>query len=100
MLNPVLSGPDVHFIDNFELELKHSLKETAVETVSFLLARDHCFDEKHCAVLFDAFNELPLLILDPFEIMRVEECYQSKSQVPLHPKEKMYMNVESCIETE
>ncbi|EFX85370.1 hypothetical protein DAPPUDRAFT_237975 [Daphnia pulex] len=106
MRNPVLSGPDVHFIDNFELELKHSLKETAVETVSFLLARDHCFDEKHCAVLFNAFNGLPLLILDPFESMRVEECYlpfpvdQSKSKVPLHPKERIYMNVKSCIESE
>jgi hypothetical protein len=105
MLNPVLSGPDVHFIDNFELELKHSLKETAVEAVSFLLARDHCFDKKHCAVLFNAFNGLALLILDPFESMRVEECYlpfpvdQSKSQVPLHPKEKMFMKVESCIES-
>jgi hypothetical protein len=37
--------------------------------------------------------------------MRVEECYlpfpvdQSKSQVPLHPKKKMFMKVESCIES-
>ncbi|XP_046633399.1 uncharacterized protein LOC124312895 [Daphnia pulicaria] len=106
MLNPVLSGPDVHFIDNFELGLKHSSKGTAVETVSFLLAHDHGFDETYAAIVFNALTGLPFLFLESFESMRVEEYSvpypidQSKSQLPLDPNEKMYMKVESCIESE
>jgi hypothetical protein len=105
-LNPDLSGPDVHFIDNFELEFKYSLKEIKVETVSFLLACDHGFDETYDAIVVNASNGMPLLLLDPFESMRVEEygvpypIDQSKSQLPLDPKNKMYMKVESCIESE
>jgi hypothetical protein len=106
MLNPVLSGPDVHFIDNFELGLKHSSKGTAVETVSFLLAHDHGFDETYAAIVFNALTGLPFLFLESFESMRVEEYSvpypidQSKSQLPLDLNEKMHMKVESCIESE
>ncbi|EFX63736.1 hypothetical protein DAPPUDRAFT_118890, partial [Daphnia pulex] len=106
-LNPVLSGPGVHFIDNFELELKHSSRGIEVETVSFLLPSDHGFDGTYGATIFNAFNGMPLLLLDPFESMRVEEYLvpypmdQSiKSKLPVDPKEKMYMKVESCIESE
>ncbi|XP_046633700.1 uncharacterized protein LOC124313053 [Daphnia pulicaria] len=105
-LNPDLSGPDVHFIDNFELELKHSSKGTTVEAVSFLLAHDHSFDDSYGAFIFNALNGTPLLLLECFESMRVEEysvpypIEQNKSQISLDPKEKMYMKVESCIESE
>jgi hypothetical protein len=106
-LNPDLSGPDVHFIDNIELEFKRTSKGVAVETVSFLLPSDHGFDETYYdAIVVNAFNGMPLLVLDPFESMRVEEYLvpypigQSKPQLPLDPKGKMYMKVESCIESE
>jgi hypothetical protein len=104
VLNRDLSGPDVHFIDNFEFN--HTSKGTELETVSFLLASDHGFDETYYAIVVNAFNGMPLLELDPFESMRVEEydvpypIVQSKSQLPLDPKNKMYMKVESCIESE
>jgi hypothetical protein len=78
-----------------------------VETVSFLLPSDHGFDETYYdAIVVNAFNGMPLLVLDPFESMRVEEYLvpypigQSKPQLPLDPKGKMYMKVESCIESE
>jgi hypothetical protein len=107
MFNPDLSGPDVHYIDNFELEFKHSLEEIKVETSFLLTSDDHgIFDETYYASVVNAFNGMPLLELDPFESMRVEEydvpypIVQSKSQLPLDPKNKMYMKVESCIESE
>jgi hypothetical protein len=102
-----LSGPDVHFIDNFELEFNPTSKGIELETVSFLLACDHgFFDETYAAIVVNAFNGMPLLFLEPFKSMRVEEYLvpypidQSKSQLPLDPKNKMYMKVESCIESE
>jgi hypothetical protein len=107
MLKGDLSGPDVHYIDNFELEFKHSLKEIKVETSFLLTSDDHSFfDETYTAIVVNAFDGMPLLLLDPFESMRVEEydvpypIDQSKSQLPLNPKNKMYMKVESCIESE
>jgi hypothetical protein len=96
----------IHFIDNIELEFNHTSKGVAVETVSFLLPSDHCFDETYTAMVVNAFNGMPLLVLDPFESMRVEEylvpypIVQNKSQIPLDPKNKMCMKVESCIESE
>jgi hypothetical protein len=107
MLEGDLSGPDVHFIDNIELEFKHSSKGIKVETSFLLTSDDHgFFDETYDAIVVNAFNGMPLLLLDPFESMRVEEFYvpypigQSKPQLPLDPKNKMYMKVESCIESE
>jgi hypothetical protein len=49
---------------------------------------------------------MPILLLESFKSMRVEEYLvpypidQRKSQLPLDPKNKMYMKVESCIESE
>jgi hypothetical protein len=97
---------DIHFIDNFELEFNHTSKGVAVGMVSFLLPSDHGFDETYTAMVVNAFNGMPLLVLDPFESMRVEEYLvpypigQSNPQLPLDPKSKMYMKVESCIESE
>jgi hypothetical protein len=107
VLSRDLSGPDVHFIDNFELEFKHTSKGIELETVSFLLAGDHgFFDETYAAIVVNSINGMPLLFLEPFKSMRVEEYLvpypidQRKSQLPLDPKEQMYMKVESCIESE
>jgi hypothetical protein len=96
----------IHFIDNIELEFKRTSKGVAVETVSFLLPSDHGFDETYTAIVVNAFIGIPLLFLEPFKSMRVEEYLvpypidQRKSQLPLDPKEQMYMKVESCIESE
>ncbi|EFX73684.1 hypothetical protein DAPPUDRAFT_307653 [Daphnia pulex] len=107
MLKGDLSGPDVHYIDNFELEFKHSSKGIKVETSFLLTSDDHgFFDETYTAIVIDAFDGMPLLLLESFKLMRVEEYLelypidQSKSQLPLDPKEQMYMKVESCIESE
>ncbi len=107
MLNPDLSGPDVLYIDNFELEFKHSLEEIKVETSFLLTSDDHSFfDETYTAIVIDAFDGMPLLLLESFKSMRVEEYLvpypigQSQSQLPLDPKEQMNMKVESCIESE
>jgi hypothetical protein len=107
MLKGDLTGPDVHYIDNFELEFKQTSKGIKVET-SFLLANDDhgFFDETYTAIVIDAFNGMPILLLESFKSMRVEEYLvpypidQRKSQLPLDPKNKMYMKVESCIESE
>jgi hypothetical protein len=107
MFNPDLSGPDVHYIDNFELEFKHSLEEIKVETSFLLTSDDHgIFDETYDAIVVNAFNGMPILHLESFKSMRVEEylvpypIVQNKPQLPLDPKKKMYMKVESCIESE
>ncbi|EFX73625.1 hypothetical protein DAPPUDRAFT_109720 [Daphnia pulex] len=102
----VARDSDVQYIDNFELEFNHTSKGVAVKMVSFLLPSDHTFDGTYDAIVVNAFNGMSLLVLDPFESMRVEEYLvpypigQSKSQLPLDPKGKMYMKVESCIESE
>ncbi|XP_046448552.1 uncharacterized protein LOC124197216 [Daphnia pulex] len=96
----------IQYIDNFELEFNHTSKGVAVKTVSFLLPSDHGFDETYIAIVIDAFHGItiqPLLFLESFKSMRVEEylpIVQNKSQLPLDPKNKMYMKVESCIESE
>jgi hypothetical protein len=106
MLEGDLSGPDVHFIDNFELEFNHTSKGVAVKMVSFLLPSDHTFDETYAAIVVNAFDGMPLLLLESFKSMRVEKygvpypIVQNKPQLPLDPKNKMYMKVESCIESE
>ena len=45
-----LSGPNVHFIDNFQLDFKKNLDDT-IETisVSFVLAANHKLEETHTA---------------------------------------------------
>jgi hypothetical protein len=75
--------------------------------VSFLLPRGHVFFyDEYDAIVINAFNGMPLLFLDPFESMRVEKygvpypIEQNKSQLPLDPKNKMCIKVESCIESE
>ncbi|XP_046633289.1 uncharacterized protein LOC124312836 isoform X2 [Daphnia pulicaria] len=106
VLSRDLSGPDVHFIENFEFEFNHTSKGIKLETVSFLLACDHGFDETYTAIVVNAFNGMPLLLLESFKSMRVEEYLvpypigQNKPQLLLDPKNKMYMKVESCIESE
>jgi hypothetical protein len=103
--NRQLSRPDVHFIDNFQLELKHSPKGIKVETVSFLLSLDHGLDETYQAIIVDVLNGLTFFLLDSIKSMRVEEYNlpypigQSKSsQLPLN--KEMPMIVKSCIESE
>ena len=89
-----------------KFEFNHTSKGIDLGTVSFLLASDHGFDETYDAIVFNAFDGMPLLLLESFKSMRVEEYLvpypidQRKSQLPLDPKNKMYMKVESCIESE
>jgi hypothetical protein len=89
-----------------KFEFNHTSKGIDLGTVSFLLASDHGFDETYDAIVFNAFDGMPLLLLESFKSIRVEEndvpypIDQSKSQLPLHPKNEMHMKVESCIESE
>ncbi len=101
-----LSDPEIHVIDNFELQVKQNANgKIQTATISFLLMPDHGLEETHCAYVFDVVNSLfPIFILEPISSMRVEKYCQpypfslQGSQLPLVAKE-LSMRVDSCIES-
>jgi hypothetical protein len=99
------SDPEIHVIDNFQLEVKQNA-EGEIETaeISFLLMRDHGLKETHCAFVFDAAN--PLLLIFIFECVRCMDVEKYRLPYPFLPKiskppvtKSTYMKVDSCIES-
>ena len=58
------SDPEIHVIDNFQLEVKQNAEgEIQTAEISFLLMPDHGLKRSHCAYVFDVYNPLsPILI--------------------------------------
>ena len=96
MENLKFSGPNVHFIDNFQLEFR----EKSVY-VSCLLAPDHQLKETHFAVIVDVVNGLPVYV---FESFQVDQCcdfvYPFANPLRLDPTGNKEMEIGSCVESE
>ena len=98
------ASPNVHFIDNFQLEIeKNSAGEIETASVSFLLVPDHGLDKTHLLLVFDILSGLPFIVFESMESLRSEN-YQLPYpfQVPaISPSGgNMQMKVDSCIELE
>lgn len=98
-----LSVPDVHFIDNFQLEMKHS-PDGEIEScsISFLLSPDHGLENTHGAFVFDLVTGLVIFNLELMSTMQVEKFGQSypHSKGPSLPlvTNGLQMRVKSCTE--
>ena len=100
-----LSGPNVHFIDNFQLDLKKNLDDT-IETisVSFVLAANHKLEETHTAFLIDLVTRLPIIFFQLMKSMRVENFplmhpFRLGESLPSTCAESQ-MRITKCIESE
>ena len=97
--------PEIHVIDNFQLEVKQNAGgEIETAGISFLLMPDHGLKETHCAFVFDVANPLlPIFIFECVPFMNVEKYDQpypflpKRSQPPV--TKSTYMKVDSCIES-
>jgi hypothetical protein len=99
------SDPEIHVIDNFQLEVKQNA-EGEIETagISFLLMPDHGLKETHCAFVFDVIN--PLLPIFIFEFVPSMDVEKYRLPYPFLPKisqppvtKSSFMRVDSCIES-
>jgi hypothetical protein len=101
-----LFGPDVHYIDNFQLVMKKTLTGFEDISVSFLLIPDHGLEKTHLAFVMDIVNGADVFELESLESMQVEEWSLPYPFVPknsqLEPprSEEMHMKVDSCFESE
>ena len=99
------SDPEIHVIDNFQLEVKQNAGgEIETAGISFLLMPDHGLKETHCAFVFDVANPLlPIFIFECVPFMNVEKYDQpypflpKRSQPPV--TKSSFMKVDSCIES-
>jgi hypothetical protein len=73
-----LSVPDVHIIDNFQLQIKYSSDgEIESSIISFLLPPDHGLENTHGAFVLDLTSELAIFSLELMSTMHAEDFRQS-----------------------
>ncbi|XP_046654781.1 uncharacterized protein LOC124348606 [Daphnia pulicaria] len=100
------SGPDVHFIDNFQLELENSSTGFQDVSISFLLIPHHGLEKTHRAIIVDIPNGSEFVVFESFESVQIEDWnfpypfMPSKTELELHSPEELSMKVDSCVETE
>jgi hypothetical protein len=101
-----LIGPNVHYIDNFQLVMKRTRTGFENISVSFLLRPDHGLEKTHFAFVIDMVNGSTLFLFESFESMLVEEwdipypfLPTSSHLEPTHCEERC-MKVDSCFESE
>jgi hypothetical protein len=97
------SDPEIHVIDNFELQVKKTAEgEIQTAKISFLLMPNHNLEKTHHAYVFDVTDTvLPIFFFEPVSSMRVEKYCQP---YPFSPKGSQLpvvtsMRVDSCIES-
>ena len=99
-----LSGPDIHFFDNFELEMNRSPDGNSTIIVSFLLVSDHGLEETHLAFLMDLVVGMTTFTFKPIKTMLTEKFtlphpfFSEKSKFSI--SEESQMMVDSCVECE
>ena len=102
----ILSLPNVHMIDNFHFEVKHSSEEYNA-TISFFLVPDHGLEKTHNVLLHDIVNDIPAYVFDSVDSMEKETCripfpsfdsFKAKLAAPGFQERKVKMD--TCIETE
>ncbi|XP_046456442.1 uncharacterized protein LOC124203702 [Daphnia pulex] len=99
-------GPDVHFIDNFQLELEKTSTGFQNVSISFLLIPNHGLEETHRAIIVDITNGSEFLVFESFESVQVEDWsfpypfIPSRNQREDPSPEEFHMEVDSCVESE
>ena len=103
--------PDVHFIDNLQLEMKKT-PDDEIESVSisFLLEADHGLEETHFGYIIDLRTwalKPPIFILQPINTLQVEKFqlpYPFAAKTDLvastETSESELLVAGSCVETE
>jgi hypothetical protein len=100
------SGPDVHFIDNFQLELEKCSTGFQDVSISFLLIPNHGFEKTHRAILVEIRDGSEFVVFESFESVQVEDWsipypfIPSKIQLEDPAPEEFHMKVDSCVESE
>jgi hypothetical protein len=100
------SGPDVHFIDNFEVKLENFSTGFEDASISFLLIPHHGLEKTHCAILVDILDGSECAVLDSFESVQVEDWsfpypfVPSKIQPEIPAPGGFHIKVERCVESE
>jgi hypothetical protein len=103
--SPLLSEPNIYFIDNCELKIKKT-RDCEMETinVSFLLVADHGLEKTHAVYIYDAWTGLPISFCENISKMRVEAFHQPypwRSKGSAHPLANSNgLKVNNCIESE
>lgn len=98
-----LSVPDVHIIDNFQLQMKYSSDgEIESSIISFLLPSDHGLENTHGAFVFDLASELVIFNLELMSTMHVKDFCQSYPHYRGSPlsvnTNGSQMSIKSCTE--
>ena len=104
ILRQEFARQNVHFIDNFQLEIeKNSAGEIRTVSVSFLLTPDHGLEKSHFVIVVDIVTGLPFIVFESIGSLQSENFrlpYPFKAQA-IHPSTgEMQMKVVSCIESE
>jgi hypothetical protein len=100
------SGPDVHFIDNFQLELENSSTGFQDVSISFLLIPHHGLEKTHRAILVNKPDQSEVVVFESFESTEVEDWsfpypfVPSKIQPEIPAPGEFHMKVDSCVESE
>ena len=103
--------PDVHFIDNLQLEMKKT-PDDEIESVSisFLLEADHGLEETHFGYIIDLRTwalKPPIFILQPINTLQVEKfqlpypfAVKTDLVASTETSESELLVAGSCVETE
>jgi hypothetical protein len=99
-------GPNVHFIDNFQLKLEKSSTGFQDVSISFLLIPNHGLEKTHRAIIVDIPNGSEVVVFESFESVQVENWsfphpfIPAKTELEIPAPEEFHMKVDSCIESE
>jgi hypothetical protein len=99
-----LSGPEIHFVDNFQLQMNRSPDGNSTVIVSFLLTSDHGLEKTHLAFLMDLVVGMTTFTFKPIKTMLIEKFalphpfFSEKSKFSI--SEESQMMVDSCVESE
>ena len=100
------SGPNVHYIDNFHLEMEKTVdNKIGCINVSFYVAMDQGLEDTHHALILENWNGVTVFDLGPMKSMQSEEVqmqYPFPAKPPLlpAPSKNFHMAVERCVECE
>lgn len=101
-----LSAPNIHFIDNFQFEIKRTPDGNSTIIVSFLLLPNHGLEKTHLAFLMDLTAGMTTFTFKPLQTMRIEKfvlphpILTEKSSLSTSEDGGPQMVVDSCVESE
>ena len=99
LLREEFTKPNVHFIDNFQLEVEKTAAGLIENvSVSFLLVPDHGLEKTHLGIVVDYASGFPLIVFQSFGFLH-SETFQHPYPFRATPSGEMQMKFASCIES-